>query len=230
VLTGRRLAQPHYVCSPVTAASHSFVEDQRRRGWRKKYYGHLAHALERRSEVCLRKGNASSSLLVRAKLATCVFRRKLSPISRERTARSCCNVLQRRSRCLTGHMQEDRSFSRNLLKWGGRWPRPLSYSMAIPRGSRWHGTNLTAYARLGLRMRVRGLASKSRVGERGCGSRVIGTSLLAMTRGKRAGLSRLRARRSRRRLGDQARAALAGEIGPDPLALHAQPILELRKR
>jgi hypothetical protein len=30
------------------------------------------------------------------------------------------------------------------------------------------------------------------------------------------------------RLGDEARAALAGEIRPEPLALHAQPVLQLR--
>jgi hypothetical protein len=42
-------------------------------------------------------------------------------------------------------------------------------------------------------------------------------------------LSRFRARRSRR-LGDQARAALTGEIGPNPLMLHPQPILQLRQR
>src|SRR6266704_1935688 len=42
-------------------------------------------------------------------------------------------------------------------------------------------------------------------------------------------LSRVRARYSRR-LGDQARAALTGEIGPNPLMLHPQPILQLRQR
>src|SRR5262249_49055007 len=31
------------------------------------------------------------------------------------------------------------------------------------------------------------------------------------------------------RLGDEARAALAGEIRPEPLALHAQPVLQLRQ-
>jgi len=41
-------------------------------------------------------------------------------------------------------------------------------------------------------------------------------------------LPRLLARRSRR-LGDQARAALAGEIRPEPLALHAQAVLQLRQ-
>src|SRR6266446_2928000 len=35
--------------------------------------------------------------------------------------------------------------------------------------------------------------------------------------------------RRSRRLGDQARAALAGEIRPEPLALHAQAVLELRQ-
>src|SRR3954468_1167567 len=35
--------------------------------------------------------------------------------------------------------------------------------------------------------------------------------------------------RRSRRLGDQARAALAGEIRPEPLALHAQPVLQLRQ-
>ena len=34
----------------------------------------------------------------------------------------------------------------------------------------------------------------------------------------------------RRRLGDETRAALAGEIRPHPLALHAQPVLQLRQR
>src|SRR5262249_14978465 len=33
-----------------------------------------------------------------------------------------------------------------------------------------------------------------------------------------------------RRLGNQTRAALAGEIRPQPLALHAQPVLQLRQR
>ena len=33
-----------------------------------------------------------------------------------------------------------------------------------------------------------------------------------------------------RRLRDEARAALAGEIRPKPLALHAQPVLQLRQR
>src|SRR6516164_11548643 len=41
--------------------------------------------------------------------------------------------------------------------------------------------------------------------------------------------SRFRALRSRW-LGDQPRAALAGEIEPHPLALHAQPVLQLRQR
>src|SRR5438067_11805958 len=35
--------------------------------------------------------------------------------------------------------------------------------------------------------------------------------------------------RRSRRLGDQARAALAGEIRPEPLALHTQPVLQLRQ-
>src|SRR5262252_1431125 len=33
-----------------------------------------------------------------------------------------------------------------------------------------------------------------------------------------------------RRLGDQARAALAGEIRPEPLALHAQPLSDVEAR
>src|SRR5262252_10148739 len=35
--------------------------------------------------------------------------------------------------------------------------------------------------------------------------------------------------RDPRRLGDQPRAALAGEIRPEPLALHAQAVLQLRQ-
>src|SRR5215472_452823 len=46
---------------------------------------------------------------------------------------------------------------------------------------------------------------------------------------KKPNLSRVRARRSRW-LGDQPRAALAGEIRPEPLVLHAQPVLQLRQR
>src|SRR6516225_6425573 len=34
---------------------------------------------------------------------------------------------------------------------------------------------------------------------------------------------------NRRWLGDETRAALAGEIGPEPLVLHAQPVLQLRQ-
>src|SRR5712691_13461783 len=41
-------------------------------------------------------------------------------------------------------------------------------------------------------------------------------------------LSRVRARRSRQ-LRDQSRAALAGEIRPNPLMLHAQAVLQLRQ-
>src|SRR6516225_5965609 len=44
-----------------------------------------------------------------------------------------------------------------------------------------------------------------------------------------AGLSRFRALRPRR-LRDQPRAALAGEVRPEPLALHAQAVLQLRQR
>src|SRR5882757_7523352 len=33
-----------------------------------------------------------------------------------------------------------------------------------------------------------------------------------------------------RRFGDQPRTALPGEIGPEPLGLHPQPVLQLRKR
>jgi hypothetical protein len=77
---------------------------KRKKKLSKKYYG-TSHMLSKDEAKFVFEKGCSSSLLVRAKLATCVFRRKLSPISRERTARSCCNVLQRRSKCLTGHVQ-----------------------------------------------------------------------------------------------------------------------------
>jgi hypothetical protein len=83
----------HYVCSPVTAASHSFVEDQPRRGWRKKYYGHLAHALERRSEVCLRKGMRAAHCWFGGQIGNV----RLSPEAESYFARKDCKVLLQRT-------------------------------------------------------------------------------------------------------------------------------------
>ena len=78
---------------------------KRKKKLSKKYYG-TSHVVSKdEAKFVFEKGCEQLIVGSGAKLATCVFRRKLSPISRERTARSCCNVLQRRSRCLTGHMQ-----------------------------------------------------------------------------------------------------------------------------
>ena len=129
---------------------------KRKKKLSKKYYG-TSHMLSKdEAKFVFEKG--CEQLIVGSGQIGNV---RLSPEAESYFARKDCKVLlQRTPEAIQvfnrSRAKKDRSFSRNLLKWGGRWPRPLSYSMAIPRGSRWHGTNLTAYARLGLRMRVRG--------------------------------------------------------------------------
>ena len=72
--------------------------------------GEVVKRKKKTVEEVLRHRGASSSLLVRAKLAMCVYRRKPKPISRKRTARFCCSLPPRRSMCSTGQRQRRLGF------------------------------------------------------------------------------------------------------------------------
>jgi hypothetical protein len=80
----------------------------------KKYHG-TSHRLSKDETKFVFEKGCKQLVVGSARFATCVCRRKPRPISQKRTARSFCNRLQRRSRCLTGHMQRRSAFSRNLL-------------------------------------------------------------------------------------------------------------------
>ena len=90
---------------------------KRKKNLSKKYYAPRISSQKTKRSLSSKKG-ASSSLLVRAKLAMCVYRRKPKPISRKRTARFCCSLPPRGDPCIQQvNGKEHWAFSRDLLKW-----------------------------------------------------------------------------------------------------------------
>jgi hypothetical protein len=77
---------------------------KRKKKLSKKYCG-TSHMLSKVEASLSLKRDVSSSWLGRAKWAMCIYRRKPRPISRKKTARSCCDRPPRQSKCSTGLMQ-----------------------------------------------------------------------------------------------------------------------------
>ena len=77
---------------------------KRKKKLSKKYYG-TSHMLSKDEAKFVFEKGCNQLLLARAKWAMCVYRRKPRPISRKKTARSCCDRPPTRSRCSTSHVQ-----------------------------------------------------------------------------------------------------------------------------
>ena len=87
---------------------------KRKKKLSKKHYG-TSHVLSKEERNLSLRGDASDSLLARAKWAMCACRRELKPISTKKVAKSFCSRPPRRSACSTSHMKRRSAVSRDLL-------------------------------------------------------------------------------------------------------------------